>query len=90
MTLRARFDWWLDAEVGSGAVPALTQHLRDHNYRLYSKIEHLGRIQHDVYHPEHGFFHGAGNSDSEALRNVMKQIWLVTAFEESPERELGA
>ena len=90
MTLRARFNRWLDAEVGSSAVPALMQHLRDHDYRLFSKIEHLGHFRHDVYHPEQGFFHAAGENDSEALRNVMKQIWLVTAFEGSAERELGA
>ena len=84
MNLRDRFARWLDREIGSNAVPALVQHLRDHDYRLYSKIEHGGHWQRDVYHPQHGFFRAAGNDDSEALVNILKQIWLVSAVSIDP------
>ena len=48
MDLRDRFRSWIDWEIGSSAVPALRQYLRDTGYSLYSYIEHDGRWQREV------------------------------------------
>ena len=56
MDLRDSFAEWLAHEIGSTAVPALRQYLRDRNYRLLSIVEHASRWQRDVYHPARGFF----------------------------------
>ena len=84
MNLRDRFHGWLDREIGSTAAPALQQHLRDHGFRLYSKMEHRDTWQRDVYHPSLGFFRAVGHNDAEALVRVLKQIWLLDALDEGP------
>jgi hypothetical protein len=89
MDLRVHFQHWLDEEIGSAAAPALRQHLIDRDYRLFSMIEHQGRWQWDVYHPLRGFFRGVGADDAEALQGVLRQIWLVEAFQGAPGPEIG-
>lgn len=80
MDLRDSFQEWLSLEIGSNAVPALRQYLRDRDYRLLSIVEHRSRWQRDVYHPVRGFFRAVGRDDQEALLGILRQIWLVDAL----------
>ena len=80
MDLRDSFQEWLSLEIGSSAVPALRQYLRDRDYRLLSIVEHHSRWQRDVYHPARGFFRAIGTDDQEALLGILRQIWLVDAL----------
>ena len=80
MDLRDSFQDWLAAEIGSTAVPALRQYLRDREYRLLSIVEYHSRWQRDVYHPARGFFRAIGSNDQEALLGILRQIWLVDAL----------
>jgi len=88
MDLQVRFRRWMRDEIGSCAAPALRQHLRAHDYRLYSYVEHDGSWQRDVYHPERGFFRAFGGNDEEALQGILRQIWLVDAFQPGGGREV--
>lgn len=92
MDLGKRFATWVHGEVGSAAPPAVLKHLREHDFRPFCTIEHGDVHQRDVYHPEHGFFHASGRDDSEALLNVLRQIWLVDALAEQvgPENPASA
>ena len=89
MNLRQRFAFWLHAEVGSTAAPALRRHLVDGGYRLFSRTEHAGVCRCEVYHPERGFFRAIGTSDDEALTGIMRQIWLVEGFGSAAAPEVG-
>ena len=80
MDLRDSFQEWLSLEIGSNAVPALRQYLRDRDYRLLSIVEHNSRWQRDVYHPARGFYRAIGRDDQEALLGILRQIWLVDAL----------
>jgi hypothetical protein len=80
MDLRDSFTQWLSLEIGSTAIPALRQYLRDRNYRLLSIVENSSRWQRDVYHPDRGFFRAIGSDDQEALLGILRQIWLVDAL----------
>jgi hypothetical protein len=80
MDLRDSFQEWLSLEIGSNAVPALRQYLRDRDYRLLSIVEHNSRWQRDVYHPDRGFYRAIGEDDQEALLGILRQIWLVDAL----------
>ncbi|MGH7162264.1 MAG: hypothetical protein ACREID_02170 [Planctomycetota bacterium] len=80
MALVDRFYDWVEGEIGSAALPAVRQHLRDRDYRLVSFTEHGGRCVRDVYHPERGFFRAAGRDDAEALLAILRQVWLVEAL----------
>ena len=86
MDLRERFEDWVEAEVGSTAVPALRRHLRERGYRIYSYMEYAGRSTHEVYHPERGFYRATGRDDAEALLGILRQIWLVDALAGSAAR----
>ena len=89
MDLRRSFERWLSAETGSSAVPALRRHLKDLGYRLFSCVEHAGRHQHEIYHPERGFFRANGDSEQEALLGIMRQIWLMDSIAGAPAPEVG-
>jgi len=89
MDLRERFEGWLAREVRGTAVPVLRAHLQGRDYRLYSCTEYLGRILIEAYHPERGFFRATGRSHAEALRGLLRQIWLVDALAGSPAPEVG-
>jgi len=89
MDLRERFEGWLAREVRSSAAPVLRMHLLSRDYRLYSCTEYLGRILLEVYHPERGFFRATGRSHAEALRGVLRQIWLVDSLAGSAAPEIG-
>lgn len=75
-----RFDIWVDECVGSVAAPALRQHLKAHDYRLYSCVEHAGCCTQEVYHPDRGFYRATGRDDAEALLGILRQVWLVDAI----------
>ncbi len=81
MTPRARFARWIEWEIGSSAPAALRQHLRDRDYRVYSCMEHEGVWSREIYHPSRGFYRGTGGSESDALLDVLRQIWLVDSLE---------
>ncbi len=83
MTLRVRFDRWVASEIGSQAPAALREHLAQHDYRLFSSTEEPFRCLHEVYHPRHGFFRATGESEREALRAILMQIWLMDGLEEA-------
>jgi hypothetical protein len=83
------FDIWVDEVIGSDAPPAVRRHLKERDYRLYSCVEHAGKILQEVYHPQRGFYRAAGGTDSEALRGILRQIWLVDALAGSPAPEVG-
>jgi hypothetical protein len=89
MDLRVSFRHWVDGKIGSRAIPALQKHLVEHDYRLYSFIEHRGCWQREVYHPRRGFFKAVGLDDGEALLGILRQIWLVEALHEVSEWEVG-
>jgi len=89
MNLRERFARWLDAQVGSVAVPALRKHLQDRDYRLYSCLEHGEVVRQEVYHPERGFYRAVGRGHAEALIGILRQIWLVDALAGAPAPEVG-
>ena len=89
MNLQVRFADWVDLEIGSCAVPALRQHLRERDYRLFCFMEHRGRWQREVYHPSRGFFRAVGADDGEALLHILRQIWLVESLQQQPETEIG-
>jgi len=80
MNLRERFRSWLDWEIGSVAVPALRQYLRDTGYALYSYVEHDGRWQREVYHPDRGLFIATGRTDRQALLSILAQVWLIESL----------
>ncbi|MCZ6786154.1 MAG: hypothetical protein O7E54_03210 [Planctomycetota bacterium] len=80
MSLAARFREWVESEIGSDALPALKQHLKRRNYRLFSFVEHDGRWRRDVYHPDRGFFQAHGEDDTEALLRILSQIWLLESL----------
>jgi hypothetical protein len=82
MTLARRFEAWVADEVGSATVPALRQHLKDRDYRVFSYVEYDGYRRADVYHPRRGFFHACGKDDADALLGVLRQIWLVESLAE--------
>ena len=89
MDLRERFARWLHVEVGSAAAPALRRHLVDEGYRLFSCMEHGDVCQREVYHPDRGFFRAVGRDDTEALRGILRQIWLVDGFQGALPPEVG-
>jgi hypothetical protein len=89
MDLRLRFDIWVEECVGSAAAPALRQHLRTHDYRLYSRVEYAGRCTQEVYHPDRGFYRATGRNDAEALLGILRQIWLVDSITGAPAPEVG-
>jgi len=89
MELRERFERWLQREVGSAAAPALRRHLNDHGYRLFACMEHAGVYQREVYHPDLGFYRATGGDDAEALRGILRQIWLVDALQPATKPEVG-
>ncbi len=89
MDLRMAFDIWVDEAIGSAAPPAVRQHLKERDYRLYSCVEHAGKILQEVYHPKRGFYRAVGRTDSEALLGILRQIWLVDAIAGSAAPEVG-
>ena len=87
MSLRVRFDRWVEREIGSHAPPALREHLRQNNYRVFSSIEDESSCQHEVYHPDYGFFRAVADTDGEALHQILMQVWLMGGL--LPEPEVG-
>ena len=87
MSLRVRFDRWVEREIGSHAPLALREHLRQHDYRIFSCVEDESSCQHDVYHPDYGFFRATAENESEAFHQILMQIWLMDGL--APEREVG-
>ena len=89
MRLKETFERWVDWEIGSRASPALRQHLRVHDYRLFSCIEDNDMWYREVYHPVRGFYRASGFSEAEALLGLLRQIWLMDSLHEVQEPEAG-
>ena len=82
MTLRVRFDRWVDEEIGSHAPAALREHLAQRDYRLFSSTVEPQSYLHEVYHPRHGFFRASGEDEQAALRGILMQVWLMDGLTE--------
>lgn len=89
MDLRRSFQHWVRGEIGSTAVPALRRHMKERDYRLFSRMEHAGRYTDEVFHPGRGFYRATGSSEREALLGILRQIWLVDALSGESTEEIG-
>ena len=88
MSLRVRFNRWVEREIGSDAALALREHMRVRDYRVCSSVEDLSFCEHEVYHPDHGFFRAAGETEREVFHQILMQIWLMDGLAQ-PEPEPG-
>jgi len=88
MKLSERFENWVEWEVGSTAIPAMHQHLRDHGYRLFSYMVHDSRWSYEVYHPLRGIFRATGATSQDALLAILRQVWLVEGATAAPTPDL--